>query len=268
MSTEDPYKVLGLEYGATRGEIKTAWRDAAKALHPDANPDDPNAAEKFAAAREAYTQLINSVREVKQHVVSDDLPKHDPFVYVAGPPREGQDLNVEAHVDLAGALHGTNVKLLLSYEVPAEGGGVMEYRCYLDAKVPPNTPEGTVLNMARRGAPGWGGGVSGDLKVTVRVDQDPVWAARGRDVYAQLDITAAAGLGGAHLVIPHPLGSVAVEVPVGTTEPIEVTYPGAGIGGDGHVRVRPVALDLSNPAVAEALKNLDQAQQEQLRKEA
>lgn len=268
MNTSDPYMVLGLEYGATRTQIKAAWRAAIKVLHPDANPDDPDAPEKFAAVQEAYTQLINSVREVKQHVVSDDIPKHDPFAYLAGPSRPGQDLQVSAHVDLTGALNGVVVKLLLEYPVPAEGGVEVTHRCYLDTKIAPGTPEGTVLTLARRGTPGWGGGIPGDLLVTVRVDQDPVWVARGRDTYAQLDVTSAAGIGGAHLVIPHPRGSVNVDVPAGTTDSVEVTFPGAGIGGDGHVRVRVVPLDMGNPEVAYALRALDQAQQAQLRAEA
>ena len=55
----DPYKVLGLEQDASLDEIKKAYRQMAKAYHPDLHPDDPNITEKMNAINEAYDMLIN-----------------------------------------------------------------------------------------------------------------------------------------------------------------------------------------------------------------
>ena len=41
----DPYEVLGVPRGAAAGQIKSAFRKLAKKHHPDANKDDPKAAE-------------------------------------------------------------------------------------------------------------------------------------------------------------------------------------------------------------------------------
>ena len=50
----DPYEVLGVAKGASAKDIKSAYRKFAKKYHPDQNPDDPNAKERFAAANQAY----------------------------------------------------------------------------------------------------------------------------------------------------------------------------------------------------------------------
>ena len=55
----DPYKVLGISQGATKDEIKRAYRQKAKEYHPDLHPNDPKAAEKMNEINEAYDMLSN-----------------------------------------------------------------------------------------------------------------------------------------------------------------------------------------------------------------
>jgi DnaJ-class molecular chaperone len=50
----DPYQVLGVAKSASASDIKSAFRKAAKKLHPDANKDDPKAASRFAELNSAY----------------------------------------------------------------------------------------------------------------------------------------------------------------------------------------------------------------------
>ncbi|MEB3045800.1 DnaJ C-terminal domain-containing protein [Rhizobium mulingense] len=53
----DPYKILGVKRDAAADEIKAAWRNMAKAAHPDHNQDDPTANARFAEIGRAYETL-------------------------------------------------------------------------------------------------------------------------------------------------------------------------------------------------------------------
>ena len=55
--SEDPYSVLGVKREATQDEIRKAYRQLAKKLHPDLNPGDKQAEEKFKQISVAYDLL-------------------------------------------------------------------------------------------------------------------------------------------------------------------------------------------------------------------
>ncbi len=59
MAKQDYYEVLGVSKSASADEIKKAYRKLAVKYHPDKNPDDPTAEEKFKLAAEAYEVLSN-----------------------------------------------------------------------------------------------------------------------------------------------------------------------------------------------------------------
>lgn len=57
MPARDPYGVLGVERGASEEEIRKAYRRLAGEHHPDANPGDPGAEERFKETQRAYEVL-------------------------------------------------------------------------------------------------------------------------------------------------------------------------------------------------------------------
>ena len=65
MSKRDYYEVLGVEKSATAQEIKKAYRKLALKFHPDKNPDNKEAEDKFKEAAEAYEILSNDEKKAK-----------------------------------------------------------------------------------------------------------------------------------------------------------------------------------------------------------
>jgi DnaJ-class molecular chaperone len=66
MEYRDYYKILNVSKTASQDEIKKAYRKLAREYHPDVNPDDPNAEEKFKDINEAY-QVLSDVEKREKY---------------------------------------------------------------------------------------------------------------------------------------------------------------------------------------------------------
>ena len=56
----ESYELLGLPTNATEEEVRKAYKQKARECHPDKNPDDPRATEKFQALRQGYERIVSS----------------------------------------------------------------------------------------------------------------------------------------------------------------------------------------------------------------
>jgi len=65
MQYRDYYQILGVDKNANQDDIKKAYRKLARKYHPDVNPDDPNAEEKFKDINEAYQVLSDADKRAK-----------------------------------------------------------------------------------------------------------------------------------------------------------------------------------------------------------
>ena len=93
MAQKDYYKILGVDEKASPDEIKKVYRKLAKKYHPDTNPDDAQAAERFKEANEA-NEVLSDPKKRKQY---DDLRRFAHAGYGAGGfqqgGRQGFDIN-------------------------------------------------------------------------------------------------------------------------------------------------------------------------------
>ncbi len=129
----DPYEVLGVERDASEGQIKKAFRQLARELHPDVNAHDPDAEEKFKEAAEAYEILSDAERRSTYDRYGHEglrsggyAPNFDGFgsigdlfdAFFGGAafggrsgPSPGADVAVAVEVDLIDAANGAKMEV-------------------------------------------------------------------------------------------------------------------------------------------------------------
>jgi molecular chaperone DnaJ len=129
----DPYEVLGVTRDASEQEVKKAFRQLARELHPDVNAHDPQAEEKFKEAAEAYEILSDAERRATYDRYGHEglrsggyAPDFDAFGSIGdlfnaffgggaaaarGGPAQGQDLAVALDIDLLQAAHGATLEV-------------------------------------------------------------------------------------------------------------------------------------------------------------
>ena len=192
----DPYDVLGIEPGATLDEVKRAYRALAKALHPDANPDDTVAANRFREATEAYDLLSDPERRAEFDAGGWRRGHADGF----GPGRDGFDVDDgigERPIDLFGDIAGNrrgrvfgaaSTSLALPGEDLAETVGItvkeaeegvrkvveLVTGARVEVIVAPGTESGRTLTFEGLGLPGIGGAPPGNLNVVVEILPAPM----------------------------------------------------------------------------------------------
>jgi molecular chaperone DnaJ len=104
---KDVYEILGVAPEASADEIKKAYRKLAQTYHPDANPNDPGAEEKFKEISEAYATLSNTEQRKEYDQVRRMVSSGGFAGYGApGGGFGGQRVRVEDLSDLFGGLGG------------------------------------------------------------------------------------------------------------------------------------------------------------------
>ncbi len=104
MNIADYYRILELSSGASFSEVKASYRRLARLYHPDVNPGDHQAKEKFIELTEAYQQLLTVLSDLTEtefefdafagHVSeSVEIPKSAPKVTI--PPLSPQDQSLK-----------------------------------------------------------------------------------------------------------------------------------------------------------------------------
>jgi molecular chaperone DnaJ len=231
----DYYAVLGVKSDASAKEIKQAYRKLAQQNHPDKNPNDAAAETRFKEANEAYDVLgdperrkeYDHTREMgyfvggpggaQQYVRVEDLMGGrgggSPFDLLGGlgdlfgrqtsRPRSGEDLTAEMHLSFHDSVSGTTKKLNVNGQM-------------VNVKIPKGVTDGARIRVRGKGAVGRNGGTAGDLYVTVRVADHPIFGRSGKNLTIEVPITFVEAALGAEIDVPTLEGKVRLRIPAGT----------------------------------------------------
>lgn len=134
MADRDYYDVLGVAPGATAEEIKQAYRRLARESHPDRNPDDPAAEERFKAAAAAYEVLSDPERRANYDRFGTAEAPSNPFdifsaffgdaglggfgTHSRSAAASGADVETVLDLDLADAVFGGAQEVTVQLAVP------------------------------------------------------------------------------------------------------------------------------------------------------
>jgi DnaJ-class molecular chaperone len=258
---KNPYEVLGVALTASSAEIQSAYRKLAKKLHPDLNPGDKAAEEKFKEVAGAYDLLSDAEKRKRfnkgeidasgterarsryyrdfagadqDHPYADAagfadfMDSDDAFAELlrrsqrARANRRGQDMHFRVPIDFVDSITGTQKRLKMP-----DGGA-------LDVRFPAGLVDGQVLRIKGKGAPGTGG--PGDAMIEVEVLADKRFTREEDDISMELPISLSEAVLGGKIRVPTPTGDVSMSVPKGSNTGTILRLKGKGAphSGGGH----------------------------------
>ncbi|MEZ4326226.1 MAG: J domain-containing protein [Polyangiales bacterium] len=256
------YDVLGVARDAGSSEIKKAFRKLAKKYHPDHNPDDPRAEERFKQVSQAYEVLGDEEkRKLYDQYGEDGLregfdPRRHGAEAFAGfdfgdlfgaaarggrrrgarvedfgdffgqhrAPR-GRDVTGSVEIGFVEALQGCERELSMT----DSGGNVRGVK----VKIPAGVVDGAKIRLRGQGQAGAGG--AGDLMLEVAVAKHPLYWREGAQLHVRVPVTPLEAYRGAKVSVPTLEGDVRVGVPAGSQTGRKLRVRGKGVPGkEGH----------------------------------
>lgn len=234
----DPYQTLGVKKNASQEEIQKAYRQLAKKHHPDLNPGNKQAEEKFKEVSAAYDLLGDADKRARfdrgeideqgterprqrfyrdfaddSHAYANDAGFAD---FAGAEDIFSQFFNREGRANIR--MRGSDVRYSLPLDfLDAINGGKRQIALpdgsTLDVTIPPGTRDGQILRLRGKGRPGVNGGPAGDALIEIEVLPHRVFTLKGDDIHAELPISLREAVLGGKVKAPTPSGSVAVTVP-------------------------------------------------------
>jgi curved DNA-binding protein len=269
VASQDYYEALGVPRDASQDDIRRAYRNLARRMHPDVNKE-PGAEDRFKEFSEAYEVL----RDPEKRAQYDRYGANWRAAGAEPPDGRGgsgdgfdprgagfRDVRVDfgeggfSEGDLGdifgdffgrragrggrGGFEGFSLRgsdheaeLELSLEEAAAGGRrrlSLGDGRELEVDIPRGVRDGQRIRLAGEGGPGSGGGESGDLFLRVRLRPHPLFRVEGRDLFVDLPVSPWEAALGAEVPVPTLTGRARVKVPPGSSSGRRLRLRGQGL---------------------------------------
>lgn len=268
---KDYYGVLGVGKDASADEIKKAYRKLALKYHPDKNPEDKKAEEKFKEITEAYAVLSDAEKRKQydqfgetgfhQRYSQEDIFRNfdvgdifrefgfgtdDIFGHIFGGRGGRGRTTFYGGGGRPQAIKGQDyvMRITVPFRQAVQGGERrIEYRRdgrveHIQVRIPPGVETGQKLRVGGKGGESPTGGQAGDLFLEITVEADPVFTRDGNDLLVKVPVPFSGACLGTSVDVPTLEGAKRVKVPPGLQSGGKIRLKGYGVparGGKGDL---------------------------------
>ncbi|MEI6439217.1 MAG: J domain-containing protein [Alphaproteobacteria bacterium] len=248
----DPYLELGVSRGASASEIRKAFHKLAKQHHPDTNPGNKAAEERFKQVSAAFDILGDVDKRKKFDAGEIDADGRETFRGFGGNPGgagygggqrgaafdgvdlsdlfgdilgrgrggagfapRGADVRAKVEIDLEDAIHGGKKRISFS-----DGRTI-------DMTIPMGAEDGQSLRLKGQGAPGRAG--PGDAMIELIIKPHAIFRREGESLVMDLPVSIPDAILGGKVQAPTPDGAVTLTVPKGANSGQSLRLKGKGL---------------------------------------
>lgn len=289
MDYKDYYKILGVERKASEDEIRKAYRDLAKQYHPDRNPNDKQAEERFKEINEAYQVLSDPKKRSHYDRLGSDYsnwqrrgaPGDFHWEDYVGSSPGGTRVNYEDLEEMFGGAGGFSdffrtifgmrdaetayrtrpqayqQPLQITMEEAYKGAMrlIQENGKQKQVRIPPGVRTGSKVRVAGVGPNG------SDLYLIIDVTEDSRFERRGNDLHTTATVDVFTAILGGEAQVDTLDGTIKMNVPAGTQPEQVFRLAGRGMPhvknpeqkGDLYVRLKVQVPKYLSPKQRELL---------------
>lgn len=251
----NPYQVLGVEQGASKEDIKAAYRKMAMEHHPDRNQDSPESLEKFREVQEAYDTLTKPQQNnQQQHHQQGRHPFEDGHFawsfgqqggrwWQGGPQTPtNHDLQALSRITLEQAYQGTELSVSINNKI-------------ITISVPRGAQHGQRLRVEGEGGRDIADQPPGDLYIIIEIVPHNEFQYGGANLQKGIDIDVLDLITGCEIEVTTISGEkVKVNVPKGTPVNTKLRVKGKGMPyldryGDLFLAITPIVPNMTDEQV-------------------
>jgi curved DNA-binding protein len=248
MEYHDYYKILGVPRGSGEAEIKKAYRKLAMRYHPDRNPGDKQAEDRFKEINEAYQVLSDPQKRSRYDQLGEDYSQwqqkgapgnYDWGRWSSGPGVQQVDLgdlfgdgafsdffrSIFGGTTVGQAQRGRTSRAAPAIQQPvtlslreAFAGTSCTLQIgsrRMDVKIPPGVRTGTKIRVPAAG-PLRSDGTPSDVYLVLDVAEDPLFEREGDDLHTNVTLDVFMAILGGEVEVKTLSGKVVLTIPAGT----------------------------------------------------